>query len=314
MARDKRLSTSDKTLKRVRNIPSGRRILTEVVIGLTILLLIGTVWAWWHFIYSNPQRVFTGMLENNLRTSSVTRLRVQQSGNQRLEQYVRLNTGADDIAQGRSTITQTGNVTAKVDTESIGTPTADYVRYTDIHTNQKDQNGKDLDFSKVLNIWGKSETSRDDTLGELYSESSLGVVPFGNLTAAQRAELMHIIKDRNVYKADFANVKRGNVNGRPQYAYTVEVDPEGYVTMLKKFGEFMGLTQTQSLDPAEYKGAQALQFRITIDVWSRHLSSLSYQTSSRQEAYGGYGIVSHVALPQDTIPVDELQDRVQSIQ
>jgi hypothetical protein len=53
-----------------------------------------------------------------------------------------------------------------------------------------------------------------------------------------------------------------------------------------------------------------------VDVWSRHLISIYYLDSNRVEGFGGYGISMPITIPrdEDTIPVEELQNRIQSIQ
>lgn len=252
------------------------------------------------------------MLENSLRTSSVTRQILQGDESQSLDQKVRLQTGAVHVAQSLTTLTQTGSASAKVVTESIGTPTNDFVRYRSIETNQKSAEGGELDFSKVLGVWGKSEAS-GETAGELYNESTLGVIPFGNLSAEDRQKLMDMVNRLEVYKVDYVNVVRGRENGRPTYEYSVKVLPEAYVSVLKEFARMAGLTQLRNIDPANYKNANALEFKVVVDVRTRRLSSITYE-SGRHENFISYGNEADVELPKDTVTVDELQTLIQEVQ
>lgn len=272
-------------------------------------------WSWWHFVYSNPERTFFGALENHLRTAGLTRHVTQISGDQKLEQNVGLTLGAGQVAHGFTTITQQGEVNATIKTETISTPKEDHVRYTAIETNQKGQDGKDLDFTQLVNIWGKSaEGDASQTAGELYNESVLGVIPVGNLPADKRKEIIKFIHEKAVYDIDGNDVKRGIEGGRPVYTYKVTVAPEAYIGMLKMFGKAVGLTQLEMVDPASYKDTQPLVFEIKVDVWGRHITHVMFAEGERTERLSGFGISRHVDKPKDTIPLEELQTRLQSVQ
>jgi hypothetical protein len=280
--------------------------------ALFIIVIVALLSVWYRNIYSDPRRVFDAMLENSLRTQSVTKQIVQGDESQSLDQKVRLQIGEKHVVQGLTTLSQAGQASATVVTESIGTPTSDYVRYRSIETNQKSVDGGDLDFSKVLGVWGKSEPA-GETAGELYNETTLSVIPFGNLSAENRHTLMGMISAMDVYKVEYANVRRSNVNGRPTYEYTVKVLPEAYVTLLKTYAQMAGLTQLRNIDPANYQNANALEFKVTVDIRTRRLSGIVYE-SGRKENYLAYGTEAEVVLPKDTVTVEELQSRIQTVQ
>jgi hypothetical protein len=84
--------------------------------------------------------------------------------------------------------------------------------------------------------------------------------------------------------------------------------------LLKQFGSMVGLRQLEGLDPAQYEGAQALQFKLTVDVWSQRLTGIEFAGGERIETTGGFGINYDVELPQDSIPVEELQAKLQQAQ
>ncbi len=84
---------------------------------------------------------------------------------------------------------------------------------------RKQANGKELNFSSVLNKWGKTEIKSEQSIGELYSDITLGIVPFANLTQAQRAKLTALIRDKKVYEIDYNNVQKFTERGRPIYSY-----------------------------------------------------------------------------------------------
>lgn len=273
---------------------------------------------WWHYVRSNPERTFFAAIENSLRTQGVTRQVEQASSGQKLDQRVQLSVGQQHVAHGQTVIEQQGEVNATIKTEAISTPQEDYVRYTTIDTTQKSKDGKDLDFSKLVNLWGKAvpdpQGQTQSQVGELYNESVLGVVPVGNLRPRDRADIMKLVRENNVYKVDPKSVKRKLEKNRPVYTYDVTVMPEAYIGMLKKYGKAAGLKQLEAVDPASYKDTEPLTFQVSVDVWSRQLASIVFGGGERTEHMSGYGVARHVDFPKETIPLSELQSRLQAVQ
>lgn len=252
------------------------------------------------------------MLENSLRTESVTKQISQGDETQSLNQTVRLQTGQQHVAQSSTELSQTGLANAEVTTESIGTPTADFVRYVSIATDQKSSSGSELDFSKVLGVWGKTEAG-GSTSGELYNESVLGVIPIGNLPADKRKQLVALAEELDVYKVEYENVKRGTLNGRPTYQYTVKVLPAAYVSLLKTYASMSGLTHLTDINPSSYENADSIEFELTVDVMTRRLASITY-ANGRKENYVSYGSTPQVNPPTEAVTVEELQSRLQDIE
>ncbi len=290
--------------------------MTRLVIVLAIVLAIGAFWSWWHYVRSNPKRVFEAAVSNNLKVRGVTDHLLQSNGNQKLDQTVQLMTGPENTAHASTVLSQEGSGGGSVQTETIGTPFADYVRYTSIMTSQKNAEGKPLDFSKILGVWGTtgSTDSKGDTNGDLYNQIILGIVPFANLPAAERTALLKQIKDQKVYDVDYSHVEHKIVNGRPVYIYKVTVKPEAFVGLLKTLGSYLGLTQLETVDPSSYKQSPPLKVELGVDVWTRQLNSATYVNNDRTERLSAYGVQRPVELPKNAVSTDELQTRVQSIQ
>ncbi len=266
-------------------------------------------WAWWHYIRSNPDRTFYAAVQNSISTYGMTKTVTQESGDQKLNQKVALSVAGQNVAQGATNVSQAGDTNAHIKTQVISSPTEEYVRYTEINTDQKKANGDAMDFSKLVGIWGKSEASRG---GDTFNETVLGVVPVGNLSGAQRQSLMHLIHDKQVYK--FKAPQHAIVNGRPVYTYDVTVAPEAYVGMLKEFAKSMGMSQLDSVDPTNYKDAEPLTFKLKVDVWAQQLTGIEYSGGQRNETIGSYGIPRHVDLPKDSISIEDLQTKLQEAQ
>lgn len=295
----------------------------KVVAFLTSVKFIVTVAAcfavaaflgWQYHQTSNPDKLFWGMIDNNLQTSSFSRTSTQKSGGQSATQVVDVTTIPNQIVYSRTTFVQTGPDEAQAVTENIGTPKKDYVRYTSITTSQKNAEGKDYDFSKVLGVWGESiANSETETGGQLYNQSVLGVVPVGNLTLQQRKELVNLMKKENVYEYKVTKTERDYI-GRPTYTLNVVLTPKAYVTVLKQYAKTVGLNQFEAINPDDYKKAAKQSFQVTIDGWSHQATSIVQGTGKPETINGRNARKLSPAVPKQTIGIDELQSRLQSIE
>lgn len=286
----------------------------RVLTLLSIIILALSAAAWWRLVYSSPANVFDRMLANSLSSSSVTKVVKQLDDSQKLNQTSVLVTEPKQVVHAVNVLSQTTDSNSSVTTESIGTPTADFIRYNEIKTSQRNPDGNPFDFSSVVGLWGRSDDSDPESNGaQLFNQTLLGVVPFANLRQPLRGALLEQIKNDNVYKIDTATVKKQLINGRPVYTYDVTVAPVGYVRMLKNFAHGLGLTSLDQVRPEQYKNSAPLKFTFDIDVWSGQLLEVAYDSSERTETYSAYGAIVPVALPSSSVSVNELQDRLQQI-
>jgi hypothetical protein len=210
----------------------------------------------------------------------------------------------------------TGQDAITVQTDLIGNPFNDFIRYSSIKTNQKGVSGNELDFSKAVGVWGKTEV--DDakiTNGQLYNQAALGVIPFGALNGEQRAKLVGIMQDTSAYEYSAGEVTKKLVNGRPTYIYKVVLKPEGYITLLKEYASMVGLTQLANVDPSDYKRRESITFSVTVDVWSRQITEFAPAGGGRIEKFSAYNALPvKFELPKESIPMRDLQARVQEVQ
>lgn len=264
---------------------------------------------------NDPEGTFYRMLEANLNMQGVSRSVTQDSGVQSLDQTVLLQTGENNTITGVSELSQSdGQSTTSIKTQSYGTPTEDFVRYTDIATDQTGVEGQDLDFSNVLGVWGRTSDSPSNKRdGELFGEATLGIVPFGKINAEQSSDLISFIKNNDVYGIDFSSVDRGSKNGRPTYIYHAQIKPTEYILMLKKFGAYIGTSQLDDLSPESFAASQPIEIDFEVDVWSSQLREARFIESQRKEIYGSYGAWYETSEPENTIPVTELQQLLQAV-
>lgn len=286
------------------------------ILGIGLILVLVSFWLWWRFIFTSPGRVFSDMLNTSLRTSSFTKRLIEPNDNQQFDQIIQAQSGSQNIARSMTFISRSGNSAASVTTESIGTPRDDYVRYVDIKTEQKNENGEPLDFSSILKVWAKTPITPDgqSVAGQLFNDTLMGIVPKANLSKVARQELLGFMAEHQVYKPDYGKLKRVWRDGRSVYVYDVEVNTEAYVALLKKFGNLVNISRLENIRPDQYKNSPPLQFTFTIDVLSRQLVQVAYTGTDRKEQYSGFGALVTNAIPAKAISIEELQNRLQNLQ
>lgn len=288
-----------------------------IVAGIVILAIGG--WLWWQNIYSTPERVFWGTISNNLVTTGVTKhiLPSSQGSGTTVDQYTRLSFGAQNMVRSQSILTQVGDTSkSTVVTETAGTVDNDYARYLSIKTDQKGANGKPLDFTKIQGIWGKSAdaTAGQPSSASYFREAILGLVPFAHFDATTRSQVIGYMHTNDVYNVDFSKTQKTKQNGKSAYVYTVNIMPKAYAALLVDLNKRLGLGPLNGLDPSSYEGAAPIKTEFTIDKNARQLISVKYLSNNQEEDYSGYGLSVPFTLPTQTVPISELQNRIQSIQ
>ncbi len=286
------------------------------ICAVAILAFALAGWAWWRHVYNDPQRAFWSMLSTSLSTSSVTRHTTQADQSNSLDQITRLSLGDQTIARGLSIVKQPSAVgTNTVVTETLGTSSADYARYLSIDTKQTGHNGQPLNLSSVLNVWGKSDAAPagQPSNTQFLNGTILSLVPFAPLGNQPRQRILQTMRDNKVYDIDYSKAISRKEAGRPVFVYQVSVKPSDYVTMLKTLAHELGLSQLDTVNPAAYASNPPEKMEMSVDKLSHQLVRITYATGFRQETYSGYGLQSTVAIPSATIPISQLQARLQAL-
>jgi hypothetical protein len=281
---------------------------TKFIVTVAILIAIGAFGAWQYHNTTDVDRVFWGMVENNMQTSSYTRHTQQRSGGQSVDQIFETATSPQHELFSDTIFMQTGVDSATAVTENIGTPTHDYVRYTSIETAKK------MDFKNVLGVWGVTEPQvAGQTTGQLYNQAVLGIIPTGNLNATQRREIIKIMHEKNAYTYTLVETKRSLPFGRPTYNFKVTVNPVGYISALKQFASYIGLNHLEQVNPDEYAQAQKLSFGLSIDGWTHQITATD-QGGKTEVITGRNNKKQLPEVPTDAIPVEQLQQQLNSVQ
>lgn len=247
-----------------------------------------------------------------MRTTGFTRVASQNGPDQSID-ITSLQTTAPYHRVRAINVLKQGENT-QITTENITTTDKNFVRYTDIKTDQGRQDGSSFDFNQILGLWGEvPATANDNSVATIYTGNV--VVPTANLTPNQREQLLQQIIADQVYELDYQSIKTESMNGRKTYHYDVTVNPVPYIKMLKTITSMLGQSQLDSLDPEQYADVEPLKFKMYVDVLSSQLVKIVYSdTAQSTELYTGYGTRDTAPLPTDTIPLSELQTRLQQLQ
>lgn len=285
-------------------------LVVAVVVGLIMVFVISVVW--WNNIYIRPRNVFEDMLKNNLATKSITKQTGNSDGVSSMNKTDQLSFVPQVASHSLLEISQPGAAgETKVTTESIGTLQADYSQYLSIDTPEKGENGKKLDYSKVTNIWGKSgaESGQPQNL----QQSTLGLVPFANIRPDERLKIVKMLINDGAYKVDYSKVEPKRLDGYSALVFPVSIDSAKYLKTLIELSKMSGFSDLSGLDPAQYEGNPPIEVSMIIDKRSRKLLEVDFTGSEQKEKYSSYGLSMPILPPEKTIPIFELQQKIQEV-
>lgn len=290
--------------------------LARVTFIAGLVIFVGAGFIWFNKVYSNANNVFWGMVDSSFSSYGRSSTVKQSNGAQNIEQEqtTRLQLGAQNVAMSESRLIQNGGTDNEVivTTQSIGTPTKNFTRYSEIDIRQKLADGSMPDFSKIENTWASEEIlapGNSSFVQAIYG--SLGHIPVGNLSAKSRQELVDYIKKNKVY--DIKSFNKESRNNRAVYVYEAEVNMAKYVTMLKMFDAAIGLEELKGVEPKQFENQEPIQVTLAVDILNRDLVEFSYKGAAQSEKLGSYGAVRSVGLPGETISSQELQQTLQTI-
>jgi hypothetical protein len=281
-------------------------------LGLALFVIFG--WLWYSRVYLSPQHVFWSTIDNSLSSRGLTRHVTQSQSGSTLDQYVNLTFNVSPVAHGVTIIKQEQDgKKSSVITESIGTASSDYIRYTTLQPATTRTDGKPYNFSNLQNIWAKGpEGQTGQSSNSFLAEALFGLVLVGNLGNENRQTLVTQLRDKNVYNVSYDSVKKLHQNGRVIYEYAAKMNIHDFSLIVNRYLSMIGLAEGHKLDPNTYPVDQLSDVTIDIDARAHELTSITYSGGSRKEVYSGYGIVDLTPLPTKTITTDELQQRLQS--
>jgi hypothetical protein len=281
-----------------------RRQLRRLAYSAAVIVVIVLIGLWWTNVYQSPSNVFWGLINNSLATTGAT-MHVQNSeSGTKLNEYVQFELGAKNYIHSTVKLNEDGT---EVNTETIGTPSTDFTRYTTISTKSA------TSYNSVVGVWAKStplaKGQVPDPIDHLFGQTVLGVVPYADLPASTRQSLVAQAQVTKVYTIDPASVTRTS----SAYTYTVKIAPKAYAAFLQQVTKDEGLGSSSEFNPNDYQAnSQPLTVQLSVSPVSRQLLAVNYG-SGHSETINGYGIQPNILVPSHTITTVELQNRLEAI-
>lgn len=280
------------------------------LLALVILIIAGVIW--WNNIYVRPRNVFEDMLKNNLATKSITKKSETLDGTSEVQKAEQTSFVPNISSRTLLEITQpTEAGETKVVTESIGTLQADFSQYTKIDTAETGNDGKKLDYSKVLNIWGRSSLEAGQP--QNFQQSILGLVPFADLRPNDRQKIIAMLINDQAYKVDYSKVEPKKLDGYSALVFPVSINTAKYLKALKELSKVGGFADLSSLDPAQYEDNAPIEIKMVVDKRSRKLLEVEFIGAGQKETYSSYGLSAPIVTPENPIKLEELQKKIQEV-
>jgi hypothetical protein len=268
---------------------------------LAITVLVASVlffWYWYNNSYLNPERTFWSMINHNLQTSYVTRTSSQTAGQQSLQQVTDIQFVPNLMSRSTVTIENT-ETKEKVTTETIGTPNADFLRYTVLQT----ENGQN--YSSVIGKWAvqKGTEQREP---QILSDSLTGsILFFGNLNKSQREQLIKELQQTKAFK-ERTFIGETTKNSRKVFSYDVTVDLAAYAKVYKNYLKMIGQPQLAENIGNQQPGS-TFKIKLDVNASSRRPASLIADAPNQKETFSNFGPYKPLQTPDTKLTVTELQ-------
>ncbi len=290
---------------------SQKRETYFVLYGVGACLVLLAIVLWWTKTSVNPKSVFWGMISNSMNTSGVTLHIDEKSKAANDSQAIQYSLGTTNQVHSLRTVTQNGTT---VKTESIGTDSKTFTRYTEVT-----KGNKPVKLTNVLGVW--SDPTSGGTTAQLLPQVALGLalplgavpVPIGYVNPDDRNSIIKAMQQRVLYQVNFGTVKKHRVNGRLVYDYNVSMQPQLYLDTLKLFADKAGMKDLDNVDTSQYASLSAIKVTLSVDARSKNLVKVVDSDQGYTETYDGYGVRTQVQVPKSAISMTDLQKRLSAV-
>ena len=285
------------------------------VLGALLLIITGVVA--YNRLYMTPERRFWMAIQNSLQTRSVVRtVESGGTGNKTIENS-RFNFGFEaTINRITSVGSKNATTESNVTTQNILTPTAQYVRYTNISTSEKKADGTAYNFEPVLGVWAEqAQATTPEEAEQLklsFVQPQVTLAPFANLNARDRNAILNELKNNGVYEIDFKNTGKQEVDGREFIVYPAKVKLKKYVAVLQHTFDLMGYGSFPPLNADSYPEKARYNAKFLVDPRDNVITGI--MLDNQTEKYTNYGTNIKAPIPSSTIQIKQLQEQLESLQ
>lgn len=273
---------------------------------LALCLIIGGGLLWYTKIYSSPERVFWGMIDNNLATQGVTKALKGTTPTGSTNSLTQLTWNPNPTVKSLREVTyQNTKPPTIVALEGATTPSASLQHYAKI------DDGKGRDYRQIYGLWIKTQGGDSNQSAPNFNDAIFNVLLFGNLKLADRVSITD--KLHQAYEVDFAATGKHMADGRKVFTYNVKLNLQRYAEAAKMYSKIYGLPSEKTINPDNYANAQPVALQISVDVLSHQIDNIVYLQSKSAEAYSGYGITPQTDKPKNIVSTEAFQRALQSV-
>ncbi len=283
-------------------------MISGAIFVVALAVILSVIW-WYEKVYTTPQNVFWGMIDNSLATPSVTKETTQDGGTTKVVEFAQMIFSPLPVVHDIRHITAPVNDSPlHLTLESIGTPTDDYQRYSYVQqVAGKPQSAYDNLYKQWLHNGGVSQNANP----RIFNGAVFGAILFGDINQPQRGQIVKTL--RSAYKIDYQSVGQQNTGGRKTYTFSVAISLQKYAQAAHDYAKYLGAPNYAQISPADYQVNDSSRVFLTVDVLSRQLVKSVYQSSNMVEAYSGYGITAQVKPPSRVATPAEFENAINQI-
>lgn len=262
--------------------------------------------AWYTSVYLDEERTFWASIENSLTIGSYSKTASSSNASQSIDQVQTVDFRGEVAVRNRIDVESTGEPADIIKVETLGFTDADYFRYLEISLADEQQNANAAD---AVDVWASNVDPEGSDVQLLLEAIASSFVMHGHFNQPTVDRLMSTLRN-DVYDVDFANVARTEQNGRPVYVYRVTIDVSKFSKAFAQYVRELGKEElAQSIESQNYTSSS--QVDISIDARSRTVISIVDVTASDGgEIFTGQGVNYDIVRPENTIPFNELQGRL----
>lgn len=247
-------------------------------------------------------KCFWGTMNNNLSVNFVTRTNIQSDGSQSRTQVDDLQFNPVLIAHSTLKIENTAT-NDKVITETVGTTTADYIRYVEISSSNSPSALK-----TIVGQWANHDVAKEEQPQVLTQALVGSLLMFGDLSSSQRKDIVSQLQNTKAFQK-YDLVGKKTVAGRKIDTFNVTIDLDAYSKVYANYLRMIGQDKLASQLGEQQPGA-ALNFLLDINAGSRVPTQLTFKDGAGTESYSNVGTGPRLTTPHATLTIAELQAKL----
>lgn len=278
-----------------------------IIFGLLIGIGIGGFYRVNYMNTPNLNDLFWRTISQNLQTSSVTKTILQGDDNTSVAEATTLQFRAQLLVRTTTNVEKKSpSSISSVTTESVGTTTKDFARYTKLFSSY--HGGLNNQINKWANGGQSDAEPPTFLLDALYSTPLM----FGYLSTSQQNTLVAQLQSKNVYSFNSLGATKGYAkNGIAVYDYQVTINWNEYTAIYKQYLAMIGLesqayTIVGPTEPTLYKAVISINPQALQIVGFRLLNG-----AYTEQIYSNYDTSITIKAPQKAeISITELQENI----